>query len=222
MRQTGGADVYQHAAHSKCFLHTHLVRQVLLSTSLTHRVVAVLVQGHTAGWEAFSPLALLLPGQSCRTAVPSRGHAAGQRQPDPWRSPDSRSRLFPLPLWKVPHRGGDRRPAEPWAHQRQRRGSPLGHPPGFVGHSRLGWQLLPCVSFRRQAHGGRSNWGARGCSVNLAGFREPVPGGGKSQAVPGGTEAQQAHCHPWGPLETRLQNQSAERPSRSSSAPEKL
>ena len=107
MRQTGGADIYPPAAHSKCFLHTHLARQVLLSTSLTHSVVAALVQGHTAGWEGFSPLALLLPGQSCRTAVPSWGHAAGQRQPDPWRSPDSRSRLFPLPLWKVPHRGGD-------------------------------------------------------------------------------------------------------------------
>ena len=81
----------------------------------------------------------------------------------------------------------------------------------------------PALCFLLQTSSRRQKQlGARGCSVNLAGFREPVPGGGKSQAVPGGTEAQRAHCHPWGPLETRLQNQSPELPSRSSSAPEKL
>lgn len=136
------------------------LRQALLSTSSTHIVVAGLVQGHIAGWEGFSPLARLLPGQICRTAVPSRGHAAGQRQPDPWRSPDSRSRqALSTPIVEGASSRWGPGPAQPWAYRRQLRDSPLGLPPGFVGQSRLGWQLLPCVSFHRQAHGGRSNWG---------------------------------------------------------------
>ena len=81
---TGDADIYQHAAYSKCLPDTHIVRQVLLSACPMHSVVAGLVQGLAAGWRqrGFLPTVwpLLWAGQSRREAVLPRGHTADQRQ----------------------------------------------------------------------------------------------------------------------------------------------
>ena len=223
MRQTGGADIYQHATRSKCFLHTTSRGRgccQYLRCTVWFQCLSRVTQ---LDGEASRPWPYSCQdraiGQPCPPGatrlVSGSLIPGGLLTPDPG-SLHSRPGSCHLRVWtSLLHSPGPPKAAK---------GQPARAPSWVCWAEQPRW-AAPALCFLPQTSSWRQKpLGARGRSVNLAGFREPVPRGGKTGRAGQYlvAEAPRAHCHPWGPLESRLQNQSSELPSRSSSAPAAL